>query len=72
MTNVKFCSCCTDDRKKHNRSPRPLVGFADDMFKLAINGKNIFKDRETPVYLCPHCDGDALPRTQEEVLKRAA
>lgn len=70
MTNVKFCNCCKEDREKKNRALRILAPFHDDLFKIVVNGKRLFNKEDIPVYFCEHCDGDALPRARNEMLKR--
>lgn len=50
--DMKVCSCCKGKQAKDHRPPRLMIAVE-------------YEADSDPVYICPFCDGDALPRAQK-------
>jgi hypothetical protein len=55
------CQGCKNDRDKRHEPPRPLYLMPD-----AITKSSTFKRKTLGLYLCLHCDGDAIENALKE------
>lgn len=62
------CSCCKKDMERQKKSPRDLVRLPISVVSQARNASmgNLFRDQTTPIFMCDHCDGDALDSARRE------
>lgn len=49
------CNGCKKEREKKDETPRPLFRLPDE-----ITRHKMFKRQTLPIYMCLHCDGDAI------------
>lgn len=61
------CRGCKNDRDKRDEPPRPLYQLPDE-----ITTSPLFKRKSLPVFLCLHCDGDAIEDALREHDRRTS